>query len=500
MPRWPALAGRARRPSRPLLADVALAVVLTGLSLLTIQTQRQAGGVPPGDTEILIQPTPITPGDPVEITVRKGGKPYRAPNVEPLLAIQNTTTGAWKTYVAKPTGRPGVYRIPAVYPGKGVYSYSVVYGPFEQNMRVKGTPPSLSTAEANPAPLESDSSPGWAVALTLLATLPIALRRRYPLPVLVVTLPAALAMDVLYDNFQFAGALVALYTAAAYVGRPGSIGVGVGTALALPVTQFDAGGLGLGESAAIYVIFVAAWILGDRIGARRAYLRELEERAVRHEREREEHARRAASEEQARIARELHDIIAHNVSVMTVQAAAAGDVFETQPGRAREALGSIESAGREALTELRRLLGSVASADGPSVFAPQPGLATLDDLIEQVRATGLTVELTVEGSSRELPPGIDLSAYRIVQEALTNTLKHAHASKANVLVRYGPRSVEIEVADNGRGASADGAERGRGLIGMRERATLIGGDLQTGPSPGGGFTVSARIPLAEPDP
>jgi signal transduction histidine kinase len=476
--------------------------VLAGLSLLTIETQRQVQGdaVHPADTEVLIQPTPVTPGDPVEITVRKGGKPYRAPNVEPLLTIQNMTTGGWKTYVARPTARKGVYRIPAVYPGRGVYSYSVLYGPFEQNVRVRGSPPSLLPVEADAAPPESDSFPGWPVALTLLATLPIALRRRYPLPVLVLTLPAALAMDVLYGNFQFAGALVALYTVAAYVGRPGSIGVGVGTALALPVTRFDEGNLGLVESAAIYVIFAVAWILGDRVGARRAYLRELEERALRHEREREEQARRAAAEEQARIARELHDIIAHNVSVMTVQAAAGGDVFETQPDRAREALSSIESTGREALTELRRLLGIVRPGDGPYTFAPQPRLVRIDDLIEHMRATGLAVELTIEGRPRELPPGVDLSAYRIVQEALTNTLKHADASHATVLVRYGAEMLDVEVVDDGRGAMVDGAEHGRGIIGMRERAALVGGELQVGRASHGGFLIHARIPLEEPEP
>lgn len=256
MPRWPALARWARRPS-PLLADGALALVLAGLSLLTIETQRPASGPPPDDTEILIQPVPVTPGDPVEITVRKGGKPFRVPNVEPLLTIQNVTTGRWKTYVAKTTERPGVYRTPAVQPGKGTYSYSVLYGPFEQNVTVRG--PSDSPAfEVDHAP-QSDSSPIWPVALTLLASLPIALRRRFPWPVFLATLPAGLAMAVLYDNFQFAGALVALYTIAAYVGRPGSVGVGVGTALALSVTQFD--GFSLVEGIAIYVIFAVAWIL-----------------------------------------------------------------------------------------------------------------------------------------------------------------------------------------------------------------------------------------------
>jgi signal transduction histidine kinase len=511
MPRWPALARRARRPS-PLLADVALALVLAGLSLLTIETQRQPGGVPPGDTEILIQPVPVTPGDPVEITVRKGGKPYRIANVEPLLTIQNVTTGRWKTYVAKPTSEPGVYRIPAVHPGKGAYSYSVLYGPFEQNVTVRGPsdPPASAVDETSS---ESDSFPVWPVLLTLLATLPIALRRRFPIAVFAVTLAAALASDVFYSNFFFPGALVALYTVAAQVGRPISIRVGVATALALTITFLDESGIeesnfGNWEDvvgrAAMYAVFAAAWLLGDNLRTRRAYLREVEERAARLEREREENIRRAAADEQARIARELHDIIAHNVSVMTVQAAAAGDAFETQPGSVREALASIESTGREALTELRRLLGSVRPGDGPEdglrTLAPQPGLARLDDLVEQVRATGLEVELTIEGSPRELPPGIDLSSYRIVQEALTNTLKHADASQATVLVRYGDRTLDVEVVDDGRGATVDGAERGRGIIGMRERAALIGGELEVARAADGGFSIHVQIPLEEPDP
>ena len=184
---------------------------------------------------------------------------------------------------------------------------------------------------------------------------------------------------------------------------------------------------------------------------------------------------------------------------MTVQAAAAGDAFETQPGRAREALDSIESTGREALTELRRLLGSVRPGDASSSFAPQPGLARLDDLIEQVRTTGLSVELTVQGEPRDLPPSIDLSAYRIVQEALTNTIKHAQASKANVVVRYGSEALELEVADDGRGA-VDGAKRGHGIIGMRERAALVGGELEVGRTANGGFSIHAQIPLEEPEP
>lgn len=490
MARWPAFARRAWRPN-PLLADVALALVLAALSGLTLEP-GQVTVDQSQDTEVLIQPTPVLPGKPVEITVLKGGKPFHVPNVDPLLTIQNVTTGKWKTYVAEPTAKRGVYRIPVVDPGKGAYSYTVLYGPFEQNVTTKPNPPAPAAADQVRESSPSDAPPIWAVVLTLVATLPIALRRRFPLFVFVVTLTAALVMDVRYNSFQFAGALVALYTVAAYVGRPGSIGVGVGTALALPATQLDDDPTGLPEIVSIYVIFAVAWILGDRIGSRRRYLGELEQSAVKHEREREEHARRAAAEEQARIARELHDIITHNVSVMTVQAAAAADVFETHPGRARQALTSIESSGREALTELRRLLGGVRTGDGS--LAPLPGLARLEDLIAQVRAAGLTVELTVEGEPHELPAAVDLSAYRIVQEALTNTLKHAHAATAGVDLRIGAHSLEVEIVDDGT-AAGEAPGRGHGLIGMRERAAVFGGELQAGPRSQGGFVVRASIPF-----
>jgi signal transduction histidine kinase len=334
--------------------------------------------------------------------------------------------------------------------------------------------------------------------LTLLATLPIALRRRLPVEVFAVTLVAAFVSDLIGGPFLFAGALVGLYSVAAYVGRPTSVYAAAAAGVATVVTGLGDSGSPAAESSAILAVFAASWLLGDNIRTRRAYLRELEDRADRLEREREESIRRAAADEQARIARELHDIITHNVSVMTVQAAAAGDVFDTQPGRVREALDSIESTGREALTELRRLLGRVRPEDGGTELAPQPGLARLDGLLEQVRAAGLQVDLTVEGTPRELPIGLDLSAYRIVQEALTNILKHAQASKATVRIRYEPYAIELEVVDDGRGPASDDAQRGQGIIGMRERAALVGGALRVGRAPGGGFAVDARIPLPEP--
>ncbi|HEV7761133.1 MAG TPA: sensor histidine kinase [Acidimicrobiales bacterium] len=208
--------------------------------------------------------------------------------------------------------------------------------------------------------------------------------------------------------------------------------------------------------------------------------------------------RQAAADEKARIARELHDVIAHSVSVIVVQAGAAGDVFDTHPDQARTALQAIESTGREALTELRRLLGAVVPREPQSPSAPQPGLGRLDELAGQVRAAGLDVSVTVDGLPPALPAGIDLSAYRIVQEALTNTLRHARARSVEVTIRGRSGAVEIDVVDDGRPPrTSDGA--GFGIIGMRERATVLGGTLEAGPTAHGGFRVHALLPLDPAD-
>jgi signal transduction histidine kinase len=227
-------------------------------------------------------------------------------------------------------------------------------------------------------------------------------------------------------------------------------------------------------------IAVGAWALGEAARNRRVAI--------------EEERRRAVGEEQARIARELHDVIAHSVSVIVVQAGAADDVFDTRPDQARAALLSIEQAGRDALAELRRLLGGVRAEADPA--GPQPGLERLDELAEPMRAGGLDVVVHREGSPAPLPAGVELSAYRIVQEALTNTLRHARATRAEVTVRYGADAVEVDVRDDGHAAPAnDGG--GRGLVGMRERASLLGGTLEAGPLPRGGYRVHARLPLEQ---
>ena len=208
-----------------------------------------------------------------------------------------------------------------------------------------------------------------------------------------------------------------------------------------------------------------------------------------------EEARRAVEEERNRITRELHDVLAHSVSVMTVQASAVRRLLTPEQQREREALMTVEETGRQALSEMRRLLGIMRTEEEVPALAPQPGLGTLPALVEQVRQSGLPVELTVEGEPVKLPAGVDLSAYRIVQEALTNALKHAGPAHAWVAVRYSGDDVEIEVANDGRSQGEnDGA--GHGLVGMRERVALCGGELQSGPRPGGGFRISARLPVA----
>ena len=207
----------------------------------------------------------------------------------------------------------------------------------------------------------------------------------------------------------------------------------------------------------------------------------------------EERAQRAVDEERNRIARELHDVIAHSVSVMTVQAGAVRRLLTPEQQREREALLTVEETGRQALTEMRRLLGVLRRSDETVALAPQPGLATLEHLVAQVREAGLPVEMRFEGEQIELPAGIDLSAYRIVQEALTNALKHAGPARAWVVVRYGSDQVEVEVANDG---VSNGSGDGYGLIGMRERVALYGGNLTAGPRDGGGFTILARLPVA----
>ncbi|MGW7396532.1 sensor histidine kinase [Streptomyces cyaneofuscatus] len=256
------------------------------------------------------------------------------------------------------------------------------------------------------------------------------------------------------------------------------------------------------------VPFVLAWVMGDSLRTRRAYFSQLEERAARLEREREAQSKVAVAAERARIARELHDVVAHNVSVMVVQADGAAYVMDAAPDQARQALETISSTGRQALAEMRRLLGVLRTGDAPEsgVYVPQPDVEQIEDLVDQVRRTGLAVDFKVEGTARPLPSGVELTAYRIVQEALTNTRKHGGPDAgASVRLVYFDDGLGLLVEDDGRGAAhelyedggADGA--GHGMIGMRERVGMVGGTLDAGPRPGGGFRISALLPLKPAD-
>jgi signal transduction histidine kinase len=333
-------------------------------------------------------------------------------------------------------------------------------------------------------------------------TLPIAARRYRPLTVLAVTVSAETLILLFSSRVQVPlGVIVALYTVASRCERPVAARAAAWVAPPITVGVIVNDWNSPGQVIPKLALFAIAWVVGDNLRTRRAYLAELEARAARLEREREEQATRATLEERARIARELHDVIAHNVSVMVVQASAGEDVFDSDPGRAREALAAVASTGRDALGELRRLLGVIrpGSEERPS-FEPQPGISHLGELVEQVRDTGLAVELSVEGEVRELPEATSLCVYRIVQEALTNALKHAAASRASVSLRYERNELWVRVSDDGRGttdAAANGSAGGHGLIGMRERVALFGGEVQTGPAADGGYCVSARLPVQQ---
>jgi signal transduction histidine kinase len=247
------------------------------------------------------------------------------------------------------------------------------------------------------------------------------------------------------------------------------------------------------------LILSLAWFFGVALASRTAQTRELRERVATVERERAAAAERAAADERSRIARELHDVVAHSVSVMVVQASGVRRLLHGDQEREREALLSVEHIGREALAEMRRMLGVMRTGEEkPAELAPQPGLLHLDRLIAQVEEAGLPVTLRVEGERPELPIGIDLSAYRIVQEGLTNTLKHAPGAHAEVVIRYGENGVEVEVTDDGVGSvNGSRAGGGHGLVGMRERVALYGGSLDAGPRDGGGFALRAQLPVGE---
>jgi signal transduction histidine kinase len=354
---------------------------------------------------------------------------------------------------------------------------------------------------AQPTPPRGMLALGY--ALVLLHTLPLAARRRFPGAVLALGVASGLAVAALGVEPIVLGLaiLVAVYSVAAYGDRWVSLAGLAAAELGSAAVQLTPGRFQNPTVISNGLVIGAAWLLGHFVGRRRAYTARLEKTAEL-ERTRAEQARRAVAEERLRLARELHDVVAHSISVIAVQSGVGAHIASTQPEEAAKALAAIEATSRAALTELRRLLGVLRQEGEPEGdLAPVPGLADLDALLAEVAKAGLAVRLQVQGRPSPLPAGIDLSAYRIVQEALTNVVKHAGPARAEVTVRYRDREVVVEVTDDGRGVTVptgNGRARvGHGLIGMRERVQVFGGDLEAGPRPGGGFRVAARLPLAD---
>ena len=349
-----------------------------------------------------------------------------------------------------------------------------------------------------------------AVVTTLVVSAPVAVRRRAPLLALIVA-SIGILVHIVADwpeGFLPGTMMLLTYTVAAWdTPRRAGVGLAIIWATLIVLGLSDTPGLDTIGVAGNIAIFTVWWTIGIALRARRqtleARVREAEERAN----VERQSAARALAEERLRIAQELHDVVAHSMSVIAVQAGVGAHVLTDRPDQARAALDAISATSRGTLTEMRRLLGVLRDNEGERSDAPAPGLGDLPSLVEDVRRAGVPVSLTVSGSD-DCPhrgtdecahAGIELSAYRVVQEALTNVIKHAGSpSKVDVAVRYVPGGLEVEVADDGRGAAAlNATPGGHGLLGMRERVELWGGDLSVGPAEGGGYRVRAQLPFGD---
>ena len=344
--------------------------------------------------------------------------------------------------------------------------------------------------------------PRWTSTLIALASiLPLLVMRRNPVWALAVAFAAGCGNILLTAPHQasfegFVALVVLVYGAGAYLETARAVWT---------IAILDLAVVALGVSLALFddydsleyfpvpLWFAMAWVVGRLMRSWRLRAEELEELAAELASERDIRAKAAVEAERMRIARELHDVVAHNVSVMTIQATAASRILANDPEAALDALASIERTGRETVAEMRILLGVLRERGADEPFAPQPGLAELDELAERVRSAGLPVEVVVEGRPRTLAAGLDLAAYRIVQEALTNVLKHARGAQAGVTVRYTDTALELEVVDNGSGGGGGGA--GNGLVGMQERVAMYGGQLEMGRRHEGGWVLRARLPV-----
>jgi signal transduction histidine kinase len=358
----------------------------------------------------------------------------------------------------------------------------------------------VQVAVADDSERAPETTPWFAAPAVALLPLALLARRRYPFGA-----PAALwllaALLAVVD-----GRLVSFVPAAFATGMAASfllgnardeaqarLGLGIVLGGALIVVYRDPS---LEGAAYVFTpgLFALGWLAGYALRERTEQAEAARERAAAAERERETAARLAVAEERARIARELHDIVAHAVSVMVLQVGTVRRKLPDELADDRDALTDVEQAGRTALAEMRRLVGAMRREDDGVELAPQPGLAEVEPLLAEVGRTGLRVRLRVEGEAVPLSPALDLSAYRIVQEGLTNVLKHAHASEAEVVLRYDPGRLQIEVRDDGAGGAADDG-LGHGLVGVRERVKIYGGEMTAGPVAGGGFLLSTRLPV-----
>ena len=329
------------------------------------------------------------------------------------------------------------------------------------------------------------------IPTSLAMTLPLAWRRTAPLPVTAVVMAAFATQSLLDDSSQevqsiFLGVLLAAYSVGAHADRrAATVGLLISWAAIL-----------IGEPGDFIVmgpVFAGTWLAGRLVRAREGDAQRLRELTGALERERVEEARIATAEERARIARELHDVIAHSMSTIVLEAGAERVNLPEGESSTRDTLRSIERTGREALAEMRRLVGVLRTETGEPELAPPPSLGHLDELVERVRRAGVPVAVQTMGEPVELAPGVDISAYRIVQEALTNVLKHAGDARASVILSYRDHDLEIEVSDDGRGGTPNGG--GHGLTGLRERVTVFGGELEATARQGGGFLVRARLPF-----
>jgi signal transduction histidine kinase len=350
--------------------------------------------------------------------------------------------------------------------------------------------------------------------LVALEIIPVVWRRVFPLAALLVVATAGAILQVLNipeSTFIVITSIITIFSTAAYGGRRRNLVCGICIAaiigsisyklvfsgnVVLPINRFLYGATNFLLN---LMFFLPIWWFGNTLRKSREQTSQLRDSTEELMREREENARRAVLDERVRIARELHDVLAHHVSVMGIQAGAARQVLKQYPEKALKSLSLIETSSRQAVSELYRLLGLLRDEKQVETFTAQPGLHQLDKLIVDMQSSGLQVEVKIEGEKHEIPQIVDLSAYRILEEALTNTLKHADATEATINMNYQNNMLLLDITDNGRGTVNDSktVSGGKGLIGMRERVNLLKGDFWAGNGPNGGYLVKVKLPLGE---